>query len=99
MSGWRLAVRENVIIGAHWHFRSGFWPTAANLDHAVAVVFFVIPTIMNSVRNDILTLGTTGRGLDSVASSCALGVMRLRRGGGGAEGRAWSGFQTGPAYQ
>ncbi len=32
----RLTVRENVIIGAHWHFRSGFWPTVANLGHAVA---------------------------------------------------------------
>jgi len=32
----RLTVRENVIIGAHRHFRSGFWPTVANLGHAVA---------------------------------------------------------------
>lgn len=30
----RLSVRENVVVGAHWHFRSGFLPAVANFDRA-----------------------------------------------------------------
>ena len=30
----RLSVRENVIVGAHWHFETGFVPTIVNLKRA-----------------------------------------------------------------
>lgn len=31
----RLSVRENLMVGAHWHFGAGFWSAVANLPGAV----------------------------------------------------------------